>query len=289
MSGWYLGPAGAMREIPPPLRGLEVARESAGSVVTSLEGTRTVYRSAQPRSWPLAWPTLSEDELTYLRSVGLGLVPGPLRLIDPMARNLLPVQVATGGSYRRDTSRWSSTGGSTASWVPVNDPPEGVPVRGAVSWVRTTTAAATLAGGDTADRVPLVPGRAVRCSVWARGSAVAAAAAVDAYDAAGAAARTMGPSVTLHATDWRHLAVDYTPATGRVSVAPLLTVAAGQAVSTVQITGWQVAFVDGLLQPQGWTEGGGAPEVLVDPGKTSLGYERWRRYAYQMVLLERRV
>lgn len=286
---WYLGPVGACREIPPPLRGVEVSRESAGEVLTSLGGVRTQFRRSQPRSWPLSWPTLSEDELTHLRLVGLGLVSGPLRLLDPMVRNLLPVQVATGGSYDRDTSRFSVTGGSSSSWVPVTDPPATVPVRGVISWVRAGTGAATLTTSDAADRVPLIPGRTVRLSTWARGTAIAVSAAANAWDAAGAAAVTTGTAATLHATDWRWLAVDYTPTAGRVSASPALSAASGQAVSTVQTTGWQVAFADQLAdQPQDWTEGGGAPEILVDP-EPKLAYPRWRRYAYEMLLRERRV
>lgn len=287
-SGWYLGPVGALREIPAPLRGLEVARELLGAVTESLGGGRTLYRRAQPRSWPLSWPTLSEDELTYLRAVGLGLVSSPLRLIDPMVRNLLPVQVASGGSYRRDTSRFAVTS-STMGWVPVTDPPPAVPVRGAISWVRATTAAATLTLSDTADRVPLITGRRVRFSTWARGTTIAVAAAVNAYNAAGSAATTTGTAITLHATEWRYLTVDYTPPADRISAAPVLSAASGQAASTVPTTGWQVAFVDRPAeQPQDWTEGGGAPEVLAGSELTDT-YERWRRHRFGLLLLERRV
>jgi len=287
-SGWYLGPVGACREIPAPVRGLEVGRELIGAEAVSLGGTRTLYRRAQPRSWALSWPTLSEDELTYLRLVGLGLIGSPARLIDPMVRNLLPVQVATGGSYRRDTSRFLITGGSTMSWVAVADPPTAVPVRGAISWVRATTAAATLTGGDVADRVPLV-GRKVRLGIWARGTAIAVSPAADAYNAAGSAATTTGTAATLHVTEWRYLAVDLTPAADRVSAVPVLSAANGQAASTVQTTGWQLAFCDRPAeQPQDWTEGGGAPEVLAGSELTAR-YERWQRHRYALLLRERRV
>lgn len=287
-SGWYVGPVGALREIPAPLRGVEVARELLGAVTESLGGGRTLYRRGQPRSWPLSWPALSEDELTYLRAVGLGLVASPLRLLDPMVRNLLPVQVAAGGSYRRDTSRFA-VAGSTMSWVPISDPPPTVPVRGAISWVRATTAAATLTISDAADRVPLIAGRKVRFSTWARGTTIAVAAAVNAYNAAGSAATTTGTAITLHATEWRYVLVEYTPPADRITAAPVVSAASGQAASTVQTTGWQVAFADRLPdQPQDWAEGGGAPEVLAG-SELSSSYARWRRFQYQLVLLERRM
>lgn len=279
---WYLGPVGACRLIPAPIRALTVDRELVGATVRSLAGATTVYRYAQPRSWTLGWPTMTEDEGTYLRMVGLGLVPS-LRLIDPMVSNLLPVQVATGGSYRRDSSRFGCTGGSYTSWVAMADPPVLTPLRGVQSWVRDTTAAGTLTLADISDRVPLV-GRPVRFTAWVRGTAVTLSAAVNAYDAAGTATLSTGTSLVLDPAVWRYVEVNYVPAAGKMSLVPLLSIAAGQAASTVQTTGWMVAFTG---EGGEWSEGGGAPEVVI----ATLGntYAKWRRYALTMTLIERRM
>jgi hypothetical protein len=285
-SGWFLGPISDCRPIPAPIRGMAVNRESPGTVVRSLAGTTTRYQVPAPRTWRLAWPTMTEDELTYLRAAGLGLTASPLRLVDPMVTNLLPVQVASGGSYRRDVSRFTVTGGSGMSWVAISDPPPGVPVRGGVSWVRNTTAAATLTLSDVSDRVPLL-GRGQRWSCWVRGTAIAVGAAMNIWDAAGALTTTAGSSITLDPVAWRYLEQVYTPTTGKISTAPVLSIAAGQAVSTVVTTGWQMGWADVMVSGAPWTEGGGAPEVVV----TALehAYARWRRYALALTLAERKV
>lgn len=286
MTCWYLGPVGACRPIPAPLRGMSVKRELVGATTRSLNGTATLYRASQPRQWELSWRLLSEDEAAYLRLVGLGLVTPPLRLIDPAVRNLLPIPVASGGSYRRDTSRFAVTV-STLSWVAVTDPPFTVPVRGALSWVRTTTAAATLTLAEANDRVPLI-GRTLRISAWARGTAVECAIGYDAFNAAGSAARVTGTPITLDPTQWRYVDIAYTPTTDRVSLAPLLSIANGQAVSTIQTTGWQVAFTDEEpVFSDTWTEGGGAPVVL--PIEASVDYAKWRKFLPTLTLIERRV
>ena len=185
--------------------------EFVGAVSISLGGTRTLYRSSQPRSWPMQWAALTEDQLTYLHLVGLGQVRTPLRLIDPETRNRLSIRIAGGGSYRRSADGFAQTGGSTPTWVAITDPPATVPVRGAVSWERTTTAAGMLTTADTADRVPLIPGEQVRVSTWARGTAIQAGVGYDAWNALGAAATATASPVTLHPTTWAYLDITYTP------------------------------------------------------------------------------
>jgi hypothetical protein len=286
MGNWYLGQAGALVLIPPPAVNLAVSTQFVGSVATSLNGTRTLYRAAQPRQWACQWQALTEDQTTYLRVVGHGLVRGPLRLIDSELRNRLPVRVASGGSYMNSVVDFTQAGGVAATWVAVSDPPAAVPVKGAVSWQRATTAAGSLTAVNADDRVPLVPGEpAVVVSCWARGAAIQAAAAVDAWSTAGVATRTTGTATALAVSAWTLLTMTYTPAGGAAAVSPVVSVASGQAASTLQVTGWQVAS---STAPAVWAAGGGAPVVL--PGsELTESYLMPGLRQFSLLLLEKRM
>jgi hypothetical protein len=280
---WYLGPLGAMVSIPLPQAPMDVAPALLGGVHTSLMGVVTVDRLALPRSWPMVWPYLTEDELVYLEMVGRGVVPGPLRLIDPMRRNRLAGRVATGGSLSRSAVDFTQTGGSTPTWLAVTDPPATVPVRGVISWQRTTTAAGSLTTANTVDRVPLITGEQVVATVWARGAAIQASAAVDAWNVSNSASRTTGTAATLNATTWTQLSVTYTPVSGRISGSPVLVVASGQAASTLQATGWMISPAD---QSTAWAPGGGSPTVVA--GELAQTYNLFNvpRHTWSMTLRE---
>lgn len=259
MGTWYLGPVGSLAEIRAPAKDLEVSPEFVGTVHRSLGGAPTVDRVAQPRKWPLSWQALTEDQATYLRLVGQGLVPGPLRLLDPELRNRLPVQIASGGSYKRSAAGFTQSGGSDPAYQAFTDPPATVPVRGAVSWTRTGTGAASLTTAAASSRVPLIPSEQVRVSTWARGTAIQVSIGYDAWNAAGTADRTLSGTTTLNVSTWTYLDLTYTPPADRISLSPVLDVASGQAASTTQTTGWQVAPASA---PTTWAPGGGAPTVV---------------------------
>jgi hypothetical protein len=271
-----------LREIRAPTTDLDTTPEFLGAVHTGLSGNRTVDRLAQPRRWPCKWPALTEDETTYLRMIGLGLVRGPLRLVDPEIRNRLPVNIAAPGAYKQSAADFSQTGGSTATWLAITDPPTAVPVRGVVSWQRLTTAAGALTTASTVPRVPVVPSELVRVFCYARGAAIQAAAAVDGFNTAGASTRTTGTAATLHATNWTYLEVTVTPAGDRVELAPLLVVASGQAAATLQTTGWQIAPASA---PVLWTPGGGAP-VVVAGSELNDVYIMIATHGFGLLLLE---
>jgi len=260
VGNWYLGPTGALQPIPAPEVGLDVSPTLIGSVHRSLGGAQTVAVLAQPRAWPMKWPALSEDQATFLRMVGLNLVTGPLRLIDGEIRNRIGARIAAGGSFTRDASAFNQTGGSTPTWVAVTDPPAAVLLRGAVSWQRTTTAAASLTIANSLDRVPTVAGEQARISMWARSTtgAMQARAAVDAFDSSGSSTRTTGTLTTLNTGAWTQLSVVYTPTSSQVEHAPVLDVPSGQAATTIQTTGWMLCAA---TQPSTWSVGGGAAIV----------------------------
>jgi hypothetical protein len=253
-------------QIPAPKTDLDVSPILIGGIHRSLGGGVTVSVVAQPRQWPMQWTALTEDQATYLRLAGLGLLRAPLRLIDGEIRNRLPMRIATGGSYTRSAVDFTQTGGSTPTWVPLTDPPASVAVRGAISWQRTTTASGTLVTANVTDRVPLIPGQQVQVSCWARGATVNAIVGLDLWDVTGAFdTRVSGTTTTLAATTWTQLTATVTPISGAVEGSPILIVLSGEPASTLQITGWQLAPAANTT-PITWAVGGGAP--IVAPGST---------------------
>lgn len=261
---WYLGPVGALVAIPAPARGIDSSPGLVGKVSVSLNGTQTLYRAAQPRTWNCQWNGLTEDQSNYLRMVGHGLVRSPLRLIDGEIRNRLPLRVATGGSYSKsavDFGLGHFTSASTPTWVAITDPPAMVLVRGAVSWDRTGTGVADLTIANSTDRVPLLPTlEQIRLSMWVRGTAINVFPSLDVYDASGNATHVYGGSSTLlDPVVWKNVTFTYTPGSTDAEVAPALHIQAGEAVSTIQTTGWQIAPSAASTV---WAVGGGAPTVL---------------------------
>lgn len=288
MGTFYLGPLAALREIPAPADPMEVPPTLIGAVHESLSGAVSVDRVAMPRRWAMAWRVLPEDTLTYLAAVGLGLVAGPLRLLDPLVRNRLGRQVATGGSMRRSVDRWAAYDGSSIAWVPLSDPPAGIPVRGAVSWTLPDLSGTelTVASGREAStgRVPVLPGETVRVSGWARGTTgTGVALGADTWDAAGVSVTTEGALTALDATVWSPLSFTYpVPGDGsRPAVSPYLRAPAGQPAATVQITGLQVCDA---TAPDVWTLGGGTPVVIAT--ESTDVYELVDKHSYSMVLRE---
>lgn len=268
MGTWYLGPIGALVAIPAPAADLDVSPQLIGAMSTSLSGARTLYRTSQPRQWACQWQALTEDQTTYLRAVGYGLVQGPLRLIDPEIRNRLPVHAASGGSYQRYPYPFVGQHSPVPTWVAVGDPPATVPVRGAISWqtnsVDGSPVSLAISGTDT--QVPLIPGEQVVVSGWVRGASMLAAMGLDAQDINGVVTRTVGTAVTLNSVAWTYLSVTYTPPSSVVSLSPVLVPSVGQPTATLQTTGWQVAPATASTT---WTVGDGAPTVLAGSALTT--------------------
>ena len=259
---WYLGPSGALVAIPAPARGIDSSPGLVGKVSVSLNGTQTLYRASQPRTWNCQWNGLTEDQSNYLRLVGHGLVTGPLRLIDGEIRNRLPLRVATGGSYSQSAADFTFSGGAGAAlaWVPISDPPATVPVRGGLSWQRGTNVAA-VTPTNASDRVPLIPGEQIRVSFWIRGTAISVYSAIDLWDATGTMVLRVqsGFGTTMDPVTWTQLSVTTTPLAAHIEASPVVLVQAGSPASSLQITGFQIAQASASTT---WAIGGGAPTVL---------------------------
>lgn len=260
---WRVGPPGSLVALPSPgvRAGIESFEERIGSISIGLDGTRTRDTLAIKRRWKMGWPAATSQTRALLRALARS-VWGPLRLIDPYETNRLPADASAGGSESLTADMFTPTAG-TAAWVPITDPPAGLPLRGAIAWTRTSTAAGRLAVAADQDnwRVPLITGQQVTLSTHVRGTGGQVALGYHAWDPAGVAASAQTGAVALDPVAWNPLQLPYIPLAGRISLTGFLDVAAGQAVGTVQTTGWQINLG---ATAAAWQLGGGCPEVFAD-------------------------
>lgn len=264
---FYLGPAGALQPLPviEASEQVEATRDPVAAITTSLAGGRTRDVLGRSRGrWVLPWVQLTPGQLAVLSALRAGRLGTPLRLVDPERPNLIHPNLATGGSEEQSSAGWPVTAPGYTTWAAITDPPAGVTALGALSWSRPTTAAGDLTPGRLGHpyRVPALLGQSVRLSLWVRATSgvLTAALGADDFDSAGAVTTTVPAAATVPSS-WTELTYTWTPTAGRVSVAPVLRIPSGQPTSTVQLTGSQAVYGT-AAQP--WSEGGGAPVVLVD-------------------------
>lgn len=249
---FLLGPLGALRPLPSPALGAPPGATATrvGVVHRSLTGRPTVDRLAVRRAWALAWPFLDAATHAYLDAIHLGLVPGPLWLIDPQRPNRLPVPIASTGSASRGTAGFTATTGTLVFTAEV--PSAGLPLAGGLSW--------TPSGGGgqvTADPpVPLVAGEAVTFSAHVAASSPVRLA-LTTYTATGTPIGTQQSDPATPDSPGARLALTTTAPAGAVSCRVALSTATAGPVVT---TAWQ-------LEPgttaTGWQPGGGAALVLL--------------------------
>lgn len=312
-TGFYVGPVGSLVQLPDVAADVDVASARIGGAGRSLMGRAWRDTLGYQRTWTWKWADLLPAQTAYLDAVANGLVPGPLRLVDPRRTNRLPEQQASGGSRSRSADGFAVTlGGLTYRDLGKVEP---VPqtlgpwqlLRGCVEWSRSTGGAGSLfLTGPEADgtwRCPITPRRdIVELSAWVAGKAgLPVALEWTEWDRAGTArnysSTAAGASVALEAGRWQQLIVNVAPAADAVAMMPRLTTATGAASGSVLTTAWQLAALDAEEQPPGswsgrvppelaagWRIGGGAPAVVADP--SGGAYPRFGFHDAGLVLVE---
>lgn len=294
---WWVGPLGAMLSLPDVATSPDNSIERIGAVHTSLDGTRTVDTFGYKRSYSWKWSMLHPVHVSVVEAIYTGIMPGPLRLIDPNRPNRLPIQIAAGGSVTASTRGFTTDDplnraviyASPAAGGNVDNLGPGKLLRGAVTTVAEESGAVILP--DLAvypvAKIPQLPEETIEVSMWVAGTCPFATAAWLPYSRGGdlmppetpavpAAAPTSlrsGDPVALTPGTWTRVAASVPP--GAAAIVPALTATgAGQ----VWTTAWQVQRIstpvsaregqlwvcdDLLVDPiDGWNTGGGAPRVV---------------------------
>lgn len=286
---YYFGLPGDLIALPRPTRGMEVATYQ-GRVAHGLigGGAAVTARTRLRRSWKLDFPWLDEATAQSITDYVQGVYGvGPFRLIDPMFRNLLPLNASVAGRVSGDPksgrlASWRPGGGDTLTLEPTTTAPPFRP-SGVMRWTGAVAGDfivlgsrdETLGSGapifDEPNEIPIVPGESIGFSFWAKllsGTSATLTARQHGLTAAGAAATSSaGTGVALTAS-WQQVtylatqatlgatAVYARPVVGCTAAAgsPVIQISAphleyGPAVSTDYRTGWGVPRVVIVEEP----------------------------------------
>ena len=255
---FYLGPVGDLSPLPPHKRSpsLEATKEPIGQLQEALSGRRTLDIRAFKKTWSLDWDWRLEDELLDIFRAQLGYSNAPLRLLDPRSRNLLPLNVSTGGSELQATDGFVRTGAGVLTYKA--DATQPTELQGQLSG---EVQLATGVTGDvlmgTQEAMPLIPFSQYRFTGFVKGSGQWSPA-YQYVNLAGAVTSTVWVGTITLSGSWQQFSVTYT-ADG--TVPQMYWGLRCSANGTVQTTGWQVQIDEYMRRP--WMPGDGCPEVIV--------------------------
>lgn len=116
---WYIGPAGGLVAIPDPeVGGVSRTRNRVQSASMGASGAATINLHGVKRQWSLRIEALTIDQAALLNGLNSGIVAGPLRLVDPMSKNLLTARVASTYSSPDWRNPFALVSGSLTPLVP---------------------------------------------------------------------------------------------------------------------------------------------------------------------------
>lgn len=263
---FYLGPPGRMFALPVIERDGEVpaGRTAPVGTFTSLKGAKSQDRLGPYRgAWELPYVYLGRAEYDLLDALRRGHLGGPLRLIDPQFPNLLPAQIATGGTDESSALGWSTIAGSRRFVRPQSIPLDLLAI-GAIEWTKAAAQDELATGRDVSTyRMPTPPNggpvtvaaRMLRADVPAE---LAILPGIDSWNAAGARTTTLAAARTV-AGSWGDVVSTVTPPAGAVEWSPMWRAPAGTA-AVLDVAGVRAGH--GTTAP-GPDRGGGSAEVLI--------------------------
>lgn len=297
MNPFHVGPIGGLVALPDVEGDVEVPLERIGGSAVSLMGRQWRDTLGFRRSWRWQWDTLLPEQVVAAEALAYGMVPGPIRLLDPHRANRLPEQVASGGSVNRSSRGFAVTAGGVqyrslrllnpdlATLTP------GRLLRGAQEWIRPSAAEGVLyLPGSTIDgtwRLPVVPGERLRLSAWVAGQAgLQPRLGWVEFSRTGAGAAATSPApVAVNSTTWQRTSVEFTPQASTVSITPRLVLPSGSIAGSLYVTALSLGPLDAEQRPGalavvcdtddpggGWRIGGGSAEVVPEPD--GGGYRR---------------
>jgi hypothetical protein len=274
VSVFWLGPVGALRALPSPSLGAgpEASSTRFGTVHRSLSGRPTVDRLGIKRTWSLTWPYLDPDTHAYLDALHLGLITGPVWLVDPQRVNQLGIQAASVGSANHSTDGFTTTAG-TLAWSPGIR--AGAPVDGGISWIVPAEGGRLEATGH----VPVPDAQPVTFSVFLAGTRPVRLT-VTTENASGIPVSVLDSPPILPGAAGSRSSLLVTPAPG-VAACRVAITTPPDTVATITTGAWQVQ--PGTL-PGPWRPGGGAAVVIVE--SLRVAYPVPGSYATTATLLE---
>ena len=312
-TGFYVGPVGSLVQLPDVASDVDVATARIGGSDASLMGNAWRDTLGYRRTWTWKWADLLPAQLPYIEALTHGLVPGPLRLVDPRRANRLPEQQASGGSRSRSPRGFAVTAGGLTyrALTRVEPDPRTLGpwqlLRGCIEWGRSAGGSGMMFPSDPGTGEPwLVPlltsQERLQLSCWVAGKAgLSVELRWVEVNRDGTSSWLFSEATTdtavLQSGAWQLVTANVAPGPDAVALYPRLYTDEAAPSGAVLSTAWQVAALDAEERPAGlwtgepppelaggWRIGGGAPFVVADPA--SGGYPRYGFHDAGLVLVE---
>lgn len=273
---WLFGPAGDLRPLPAPAGDVVNTVDRFGATHVAITGGRTVDTLGYRARYEFELPYLDEEEYFRLEALYTLADPRPLKLIDPMRRNLLSRDAALAKPADATQRGLSASLGAGLAWVRVTDSP--------VSWSARGARWTGFGAGDTLQvgrgaTVPVTPGESVTFSVYLSASeAQDVAASLDTISEGLPHTVVPGDTVPLPAGSWTRLEQTFVvPAGAQTAYITLHAVTAAGALTAVapQLESGTTATAPSL--------GGGAVTVLIEELATTSPRHPYRSVSLSLL------
>lgn len=286
---YYFGLPGDLIALPRPTRGMRVDTYQ-GRVGHDLigGGAAVTARARLRRSWQLEFPWLDEATAQSITDYVQGVYGvGPFRFIDPMFRNILPLNASVAGRVSGDPksgrlASWRPGGGDTLTLDPTTSVPPFRP-SGVMRWTGAVAGDFLVLGSrdetigsgapvfDEPNEIPIVPGESIALSFWAKllsGTSATLTARQHGLTAAGAAATSAAGSAVALTAAWQQIIYTATQASLGATAAysrPAVGCTAAVGSPVIQIAAAQMEYGTG---PATYLTGWGSPRVVIveEPG-----------------------
>jgi hypothetical protein len=281
----YLGTPGAMQQLPGPNGSYDRPSSRHETVHTLIGGGTAVTKRLRGKgTYTLPYtsrPGVGLDDL--LSAFYDGMFGDLLVYVDPVSRNVLPLDTSTFGLRVGGSQDWTPSTGSLA--YATSGGPAGV-TSGVLTW-SSLAAAATLTPGSAANTASILtapvylPGEAVSVSMWLKASSASTVTLrLSGFNAAGVFTAAVTSSASL-TTSWQAFSTSAAAGNGTLagSVFVLPQILLGGTVPTsVSAAGAQLEYASPATAFQ---RGYGSPRVVIpsSPGFTVPNVYGWSTHS----------
>lgn len=237
---WYFGPAGDLRQLPPPEMDIQNAVRRFGGTHVGLSGARTVDTLGVRSNYTFSLSYISMEEYFWLESLFTQAVPGPFHLIDPLRVNLLSREGTKCRTAFSSNQGITSTGSSVARHEPAQDSPVAMMKQGG-KW--SAVIGETLEF-DKRTLIPVLTGESLTFSVYVYVSvAMDLSPGVVKYEDSSSVGTESLSTVSVPATTWTRVEASFTPSGSENQVFFNLSHSSGgDSTSTVRVAAPQVEY-----------------------------------------------
>jgi hypothetical protein len=253
---WQIGPPGLLKPLFCPEDGVDITVERYGGIHQNLSGARTMDITGRRQKIEMSWHHLEISDYKWLRSLHMGELPGPYRLISPLSKNRLTSEaslckVASGtrrGWYpEKGTGLRDFSYPSTLTEISQSTRWQGRLANWAARW-------------DNKNMVTVIPGEQITFSVYMKSAtAFLVHLGLDWYDRSQLQISPSADSAPNTPTAWTRLSVTATVPANVAMCRPYLYTS--NVTDDIYLAAAQLELGAAATS---WELGGGAPVVLFD-------------------------